>query len=457
MGPRTLFTRTLFTRALSLAAGIGLATTIAVAPSAIAKPADKPVKLGSGVFVESVYDLGGKVLMAVRAKSSNQVASQLWVTGGTAKTTKLISKKTIPYYSEDPAVRGGVAYFTRQQDTNSYDLYRSDGTAKGTKLIKKIRRQGGKTGSGADLQYFTTFKKNVYFSTDERAAKMSLHELDYKEMYGLWKTNGTAKGTKVVQRFPKIDGVAAQPQYLMATSKFLFFRMGDKKHGSELWRSNGTAKGTTLVKDLVPGKADSDPKPLVTVGKYLLFTAKNKAGVTQLWRSDGTAKGTTLVKGMGQGEVDRSFVTGGTIYLRTRDGYQWWSLAGPTATAKKLALPDDVDVTEFLPVGGVLYVTGEQGDGWLLPEQLFRYTTSGTTTPLTEFTYGYGGVEDVQQVDGVVYFTESREGGGSMLWRIDGPTSKPVEVAAGFEKLIPTSIGLIALDKNDVPWILPKK
>ena len=69
----------------------------------------------------------------------------------------------------------------------------------------------------------------------------------------LWKSNGTAAGTLMVKDIdPGPSG--SYPAHLTNVSGTLFFAANDGTHGTELWRSNGTAAGTLMVKDIHPGK-----------------------------------------------------------------------------------------------------------------------------------------------------------------------------------------------------------
>ncbi len=72
----------------------------------------------------------------------------------------------------------------------------------------------------------------------------------------LWISDGTLNGTRMLKdinrgrdssllaHFSEVDGL-------------LFFRADDGLHGRELWVSDGTAEGTRMVRDINPGSSPS--------------------------------------------------------------------------------------------------------------------------------------------------------------------------------------------------------
>ena len=92
------------------------------------------------------------------------------------------------------------------------------------------------------------------------------------------------------------------PRDLTNVGDTLFFSADDGTNGSELWKSDGTAAGTTLVEDINPGSSGSSyPRYLTNVGGTLYFQADDGTNGSELWKSDGTAAGTVP----GQGYLPR--------------------------------------------------------------------------------------------------------------------------------------------------------
>src|SRR5204862_2473263 len=124
---------------------------------------------------------------------------------------------------------------------HSTELWRSDGTRVGTKLVRDIN-PGLPASSPANL-------------TDV-AGTLFLSANDGRQGDQLWKSDGTGAGTQLVKDINPTGGS------LTTVAGALFFTAHDPTHGTELWRSDGTAAGTRLAKDIKPGSRGSNPSGL---------------------------------------------------------------------------------------------------------------------------------------------------------------------------------------------------
>ena len=52
----------------------------------------------------------------------------------------------------------------------------------------------------------------------------------------LWRSDGTRKGTRMVRNIRR-GVASSEPQNLTAVGKTLFFTASDVRHGNELWRA----------------------------------------------------------------------------------------------------------------------------------------------------------------------------------------------------------------------------
>ena len=75
----------------------------------------------------------------------------------------------------------------------------------------------------------------------------------------LWKSDGTAAGTVLVKDIYPGSG-SSYPAYLTNVNGTLYFSADDGTNGKELWKSDGTAAGTVLVRTSIPAGDSSVPQ-----------------------------------------------------------------------------------------------------------------------------------------------------------------------------------------------------
>ncbi len=156
-------------------------------------------------------------------------------------------------------------------------------------LVKDIRPgrsgsiQGAFRGGGPGPQ-LANISGTLYFSAD-----------DGRHGHELWRSDGTRKGTRMVKDInPGSAGSLFQTTSLSSGTPF-YFAADDGTHGFELWRSDGTEAGAMMVKDLYPGAGFYGIYGLTNVDGTLYFGVPGPPS-QGLWRSDGTEAGTVLVK-----------------------------------------------------------------------------------------------------------------------------------------------------------------
>lgn len=115
----------------------------------------------------------------------------------------------------------------------------------------------------------------------------------------LWCSNGSQKGTVMVKDLNPggagIPGFWYSPISATVGDK-IYFAATDGTSGTELWRTNGAAEGTYRMKNLNPGAGSSSPSDFAAVGNRVVFSATTPETGTELFVCDGTSKGTQLLK-----------------------------------------------------------------------------------------------------------------------------------------------------------------
>lgn len=219
-----------------------------------------------------------------------------WVSDGTKKGTRMLKDihqgrvpgtcaggpcPTYPAGSFPGSfvVVGDIAYFHAYDQKHGNELWRSDGTKAGTRRVTDIRP--GKNGLGSAL---AVIDGELYFVAD-----------DGRHGPELWRSDGTRRGTRMVTDLrPRKTSRIESPPTAAGSHAYLTVRTADE--GLELWRTDGTGEGTVLVKDIAPGPKSSKPQDLIAVGDQLFFTADDRTHGRELWRTDGSAEGTVLVE-----------------------------------------------------------------------------------------------------------------------------------------------------------------
>lgn len=350
---------------------------------------------------------------------------ELWKSNGTAAGTKLVKdinpgggQRGSSFPGELTAV-GNTLFFTALAPISGSELWKSNGTSSGTKIVKDIWPE--LISSGAST--LTAVGKSLFFrATDGKND-------------GLWKSDGTSAGTKLVRANLAIarSGFIVGPPFAAAVKRTLFFSGSDGGSGLELWKSNGTSAGTKLVREIRPGLLGSEPRELTRVGNMLFFTANDGITGRELWKSDGTREGTTRVRDILTGffagsplssePLDLTAV-GDTLFFSARDqsgGRELWKSDGTPAGTSRVAdiLPgnNSSDPRELTAVGNTLFFTAngeDRGRG--------LWKSNGTAAG-TVFVSDLGAtgtaISELTAMGRTLFFSRSANDKGFELWALD--------------------------------------
>ncbi len=363
---------------------------------------------------------------------------ELWKSDGTATGTVLVkdirpgSYGYFPYSSfpEELTAVNGTLFFRANDGIHGIELWKSDGTEAGTLLVKDIR-PGSSYGYpvGSNPGQLTKVQGTLFFTAND-----GVHGTE------LWKSDGTPEGTVPIKDInATISGSYANgsfPSYLTAVNGVLFFAADDGVHGVELWKSDGTPEGTLLVKDInstvdagVPGS--SAPTELTNVNGLLFFVASDGSNGFELWKSDGTPEGTLMVKDIFPGETGANprqlTNVNGTLFFTATDdvnGFGLWKSDGTEAGTVFLRslTPTGYPFTtnELTNVNGTLFFVNHEAD---TGRELWKSdgTPEGTVL-VKDIVAGTAGAypANLTLFQGLLYFQASDPDFGAELWRSDG-------------------------------------
>ena len=214
--------------------------------------------------------------------------NELWKSDGTTTGTVMVTdihagldnslpQELIPIDTDGDG-ESDTLYFKAYVQTYGTELWKSDGTAAGTVMVKDIY-SGNQAGNPTGL---TLVDNTLYFRA-----------YDGTNGYELWKSDGTAAGTVMVKDIN--SGGHSYPGSFTGCST-VYFGADDGINGYELWKSDGTAVGTVMVKDINTGSEDSYQGSIMCMGSTLFFTVYDfTQQALHIWKTDGTAAGTVMV------------------------------------------------------------------------------------------------------------------------------------------------------------------
>jgi ELWxxDGT repeat protein len=245
---------------------------------------------GCGGMAEDGPTAGTSVEAREDFRSEPADTSRAALTVGTPSRVKAIfpPSQMLPRYMQGPGYpvdfRGRLAFAANFED-GTRSLWVSDGTEAGTFALKTFPPAPPPV-FNVQVANLTPAGEQLFFTVDESA---SGHEL--------WVSDGTATGTRLVKDITP-GAASSSPRNLKALgSTLVFFRDvpgTDTTPGrSELWRSDGTSTGTVRVLDLGQG-VEVDWRS-ARAGNALVFFVRDAAGNVAAWRTDGTSAGTQLL------------------------------------------------------------------------------------------------------------------------------------------------------------------
>jgi ELWxxDGT repeat protein len=439
----------------------------------------------AGSDPNELTDFAGRLFFRA---DDGQRGPSLWKSDGTAAGTQPVrdpiqgsAVHTGPAFLR---VAGRTLFFVAPVKSRGFQLWKSDGTTAGTAALTNTRFSPSRP-----FLDFAVFGHRLMFLA-----------ADPKKGQELWISDATAGGTRPLTNLPKADAFvhvldyADLPLPRFSLGNRFLFRADDGPHGAELWTTDGTPKGTRMIQDLCPGTCwgvgFSDP---VALGGRAFFTGSDGLHGYEPWSTDGTAAGTRMIRDLCSGEICSSPVQwkagkGKVFFVRQNDTGpfvpQLWSTDGTSTGTVRLTSyawsgvsTDNLHST--LLNGSLLFTAGDPAYGsepWMSDG-----TPQGTrlAADINVTNVGGSSPRDLKSAGGKTYFL-ARDGqhDSDALWVSDGteagtsfllepfagepfgPSSRPYLAAAaeaggrafliiGVPALFPGNLDLFSLWRSD--------
>lgn len=275
--------------------------------------------------------------------SDGKGGNQLWKTSGTAAgTVKVRTLATTAtgdallsnLYQGSSATIGNTMFFAANNGVFGTELWKTDGTTAGTKLVKDLL-PGPLSSYPAML---TAAGNKVFFNAI------------YQNHNELWVSDGTGPGT-----IPLAQLAGPISEMIPFNGGVVLFDDAAST-SSEIFVSNGTVAGTMGVTTLNGATVIGAGKLAEFQGK-LYFAGPTGLGGNQVFSSDGTTKGTApFDSAAGIANPTNFEVFNGKLFFTDGSGAVWRSdgtAAGTSRIASVLAA--GLSVTAIIPAGPNLY------------------------------------------------------------------------------------------------------
>ena len=409
---------------------------LALAALASALPAQQAVDLlfeevlppsnDSSYAPPSSIAFGGFTLFVA---STPDQGAELWRTDGTAAGTSLVRDIQPGTEGSDPGgfVQAmGAVYFHARTAADGIELWRTDGTTAGTQMV---------------LDLATGPFHGLYVSGGllELNGALLFIGRTQQQTFRLYSTDGTPAGTQPIadagiyffsEVVPLLESTAnGLPGVHVTTS------LTQAPTGLEPWITDGTPLGTQLLLDIAPGSTSSTPTEFFGHAGKIYFTADDQVHGRELWVTDGTAAGTQLVHDSAPGsagldlDVDGGVSLGGDLWYLSADGRLWRYTDGQGAPVPH-SLPVGVvlERTELFSVGNKIVVRTRTAEGRTL--HAFDPATIAWSElvkiPTVHPKIGWEGLA----VGGQLYFRNYAKTEGFELWSSDGTSAGTGPIAS---------------------------
>ncbi|HLE83444.1 MAG TPA: hypothetical protein VJG13_03815 [Thermoanaerobaculia bacterium] len=363
-----------------------------------------------GAFPHFLGDSGLAVFVASSWSPGGDRDWEIWVSDGSRDGTH----RLVDLWSAGPGVRsdltrlGEEVLFIAVDDLGpgglASGLWKSNGTISGTRLVARPP-------AGSFEPYLWRVQGSVFAVVDDR----------FGEGEVLWRTDGTPGGTSAIRAFGREDGIhtAIWPVAKTSTGRTLV-NIHTLDTPSSLWSTDGTSLGTFKLVDLgVSGGGAPLYAFPVNHREWSYFFADTGGGRT-LWRTDGTSSNTSPAPDLCPGDCGEQVYSFGFLdgqeylLLHLDDGTHgiepWISDGMPEGTRL---------LVDFCPgtCDSLVLTSLKVGDRFLLAVQARSFDTSGSDNQIWQTDLTPEGTSQITHfANGITYPSLSGPYEGTVLF-----------------------------------------
>lgn len=313
------------------------------------------------------------------------------------------------------AVANGKAYFAADDGIHGSELWRTDGTAAGTALVKDI--VPGSTGSA--VNYIYAYNNKVYFFASANNGAT----------YQFWQSDGTEAGTGILK-----DSILVllNVAYTVFNNELYFTCSNILSGGSirnELWKTDGTKQATKKVLAITDGQNGwTNIDDFITFNNRLYFTTSSGQ---QLWSTSGnTGNAVKFNFSAFSNNGNQAF-----SQIRIRDGKLFFNYnakyyASNGDSASTVVFNNSGSSTSAMLKDEVFDIFFDNGI-WLAKVDTITPGKKIELKKITPYSSLQNGVFLQYYSDSLLYFSFIDEAYTQHLWVTDGTVNGTVELATG--------------------------
>jgi len=352
-------------------------------------------------------------------------------------------------YNMDPVgyvQMDGVTYYTAYTANLRRQLWRTDGSSSGTRMLTSDPSLNWRTNGSNQYEIpasIVPMNGNLYlFTAKEVSGGDNQFNLVRSDLSGNLTPLAVSDPLTSVHLTSLLSSSSnstfgdAARQKMVVFGNHLYFAFSDYQHGIELWKSDGTAAGTAMLKDLTGDGTSSAPANFTVVGNTLYFTTSNTNSdfSFSLWKTDGTAAGTVRLKDDVATVAGVSSFTAinNTLYFlgynSTTSIANLWKSDGTGGGTVSVAqeLIYSLDDARLMKLGNsAVYMLGSGLKKYDGSTQTLLTTAVGTNR-------NFRRMNEWKEINGTLYFAGYNTGSFNPgLWKTDGTGAGTVAVKEG--------------------------